>query len=125
MQFILYCFCGGMGVSTHYGVFYLALHLGLWYQYANVLGYLAGTLMSFFLNRVITFGMRDQVLKRLSIFLAVAALGYLASATLLWLLVEITHIPAKIALLITLPIVVVLQYSLNRKITFNAAPVTN
>jgi len=121
MQFFLYCLCGGMGVSTDYVVFYLAVTNGVWYQGANGLGYLAGTLMSFSLNRIFTFGMRDRILQRLAMFLAIAGVGFAASALLLWLLVQFIHLDARIAKLITLPMVVVLQFSLNRRITFNAA----
>jgi len=121
MQFFLYCLCGGMGVSTDYIVFYLSVMSGIWYQGANSLGYLAGTLVSFSLNRIFTFGMRDRVLQRLALFLAVASVGFAASALLLWWLVEFIDLDARIAKLITLPMVVALQFFLNRRITFNAA----
>jgi putative flippase GtrA len=121
MQFLLYCICGGIGVSTDYAIYYLAFTSGMWYQGANGLGYLAGTLMSFTLNRVFTFGMRDRVLQRLFLFLSVAALGFAASALLLWILVQWMQLDPRIAKLLTLPMVVVLQYALNRRITFNAA----
>ncbi len=110
-----------MGVSTDYAVFYGAIMGGIWYQYANGLGYLAGTLMSFALNRIFTFAMRDRTLQRLAMFLMVASIGFAASALLLWLLVDLAHVDARIAKLITLPMVVVLQFSLNRRITFKAA----
>lgn len=118
MQFIIYCLCGGMGVSADYVVYYLSLTAGIWYQYANGLGYLAGTLVSFALNRIFTFAKRDRVLQRLAMFLSVAAAGFAASALLLWLLVDLAHIDARWAKLVTLPMVVVLQFSLNRRITF-------
>lgn len=120
-QFLLYCFCGGLGVSTDYLVFFLSVTAGLWYQGANLLGYLAGTLLSFALNRVLTFGMRDRVAQRLAMFLGVAAIGFGASAALLALLVDVLHVDPRIAKLLTLPMVVVLQFTLNRKLTFNAA----
>ncbi len=120
MQFLLYCFCGGIGVSSDYAVFYLSVTNGLWYQAANSLGYLAGTLVSFSLNRIFTFGMRDRILQRLAMFLAIASVGFATSALLLWLLVELIHLDPRIAKLITLPMVVVLQFFLNRRITFKA-----
>lgn len=121
-QFLLYCLCGGLGVSTDYAVYYLSYSAGLWYQGANGLGYLAGTLLSFALNRVLTFGMRDRVLQRLGLFLGVAAVGYSASAVLLWALVQYGQLDPRIAKLITLPMVVLLQFGLNRRITFQPAP---
>lgn len=120
-QFLLYCLCGGLGVSTDYAVFYLSVTAGLWYQGANVLGYLAGTLMSFALNRVFTFGMRDRTMQRLAMFLGVAAVGFAASAALLWLLVQGFQLDPRVAKLLTLPMVVVLQFTLNRRLTFQAA----
>ena len=119
MQFFLYCLCGGLGVTTDYIIYYSALTFGLWYQTANVLGYLSGTLVSFFLNRKITFDVKDRMGQRLAIFLGVAAVGFSASAFMLWLMVDVMTVDAKIAKLLTLPIVVVIQYSLNRRITFS------
>lgn len=118
IQFLLYCFCGGMGVLSHLAVYGVALHLGLAYQFANALGYVCGTLLSFFLNRVITFGVVDKTGQRLMLFLLVALCGYLASAALLWLLVDVATMPRFWALLPTLPVVVALQFGLNKKLTF-------
>ncbi len=118
MQFLLYCLCGGTGVLSDYAIFRLALGLGAGYQGANAIGYLSGTLVSFVLNRKITFGVRDQVSRRLALFLGVAGLGYLVSAALMWLFVERFIIDERVAKILTLPVVVVLQFSLNRWITF-------
>lgn len=119
MQFFLYCLCGGIGVATDYAIYYLALTFGLWYQAANILGYLSGTLISFFLNRKITFGVHDRLTQRLAIFLGIAAVGFTASALMLWLMIDIMKIDARLSKLLTLPVVVVIQYSLNRRITFS------
>lgn len=121
MQFLLYCLCGGIGVSTDYVLYYITYSNGLPYQGANALGYIAGTLASFTLNRIFTFGMRDRVLQRLALFLSVAAVGFGASALMLWVLVQGLHLDPRLAKLATLPVVVVLQFALNRRITFNAA----
>lgn len=118
MQFLLYCICGGIGVSTDYSVYYFALKLGAWYQVANVFGYVSGTVVSFILNRKITFSTSDKIVRRLVLFLGVAALGFSVSAAMLWLLVDYASVDTKLAKLFTLPVVVILQYSLNRKITF-------
>lgn len=118
MQFLLYCLCGGMGVLCDFGIFTLVLSVGGVYQAANATGYLAGTLVSFVLNRKITFGIRDQIARRLAMFLAVALVGYLTSALLLWFLIDLFLMDARLAKLLTLPVVVALQFSLNRARTF-------
>jgi putative flippase GtrA len=76
--------------------------------------------VSFALNRVVTFKVRNRPLQRLAMFLGVAGVGYATSALLLWALVEGAHLDATIAKLVTLPLVVVLQFSLNRRFSFNA-----
>ena len=120
MTFLLYCLCGGAGVSTDYLAFYLMVSAGVWYQTANVCGYLAGTVLSFVLNRAFTFRMKDDVLKRLAMFVSVGGCGYLCSASLLWLLVRELYLDPRIAKLVTLPVVVALQYTLNRRFSFRA-----
>jgi putative flippase GtrA len=121
-QLVLYCICGGLGVGTDYATYWLLVTGGVGYQVANVAGYLAGTVLSFFLNRRITFGVRTQMMRRLAIFLGVAAVGFSVSAALLWLLVHVMAMDARIAKLLTLPVVVLIQYTLNRRITFNETP---
>jgi putative flippase GtrA len=121
-QLVLYCICGGLGVGTDYAIYWLLVTGGVGYQVANVAGYLAGTVLSFFLNRRITFGVRTQMMRRLAIFLGVAAVGFSVSAALLWLLVHVMAMDARIAKLLTLPVVVLIQYTLNRRITFNETP---
>jgi len=91
---------------------------GTWYQAANIAGYVAGTLVSFVLNRAITFKAKDDVLRRLTMFLGVAACGYLCSVFLLWLMVTHLSLDARIAKLITLPVVVAIQFGLNSRLSF-------
>ena len=118
MQLVLYCICGGIGVTTDYAVYYSALTFGLWYQSANVLGYISGTIGSFFLNRKITFGVHDRLASRRVMFLGAAAVCFMVSALVLCLMVDILTIDSKIAKLLTLPVVVAIQYFINNKLTF-------
>ena len=118
MQFFLYCLCGGCGVTTDYALYFIALKLGIGYQVANALGYVSGTLVSFFLNRKFTFGIHDKVAQRLALFMGMAGIGFAVSAFMLWLMVGIGHFDPRISKLFTLPVVVLLQFTLNRLITF-------
>lgn len=117
-QFLLYCICGGSGVLCHAGMYYLFLKMGTDYTLANAIGYASGTLLSFILNRVITFNMRDQTARRFLLFAATAGLGFLASHGLLMLLVESLQISKMLALLPVIPTVVVLQFALNKRFAF-------
>jgi putative flippase GtrA len=118
--FFVYALCGGMGVCTDM-LLYTALVLGnVDYQIANAAGYASGTLVSFLLNRHFTFKVYDKVLRRLVLFFGTAAVGYALSAAMLWVFVErigIHALPAKAA---TLVVVLVVQFSLNKAISFHA-----
>jgi len=120
-QFLMYCFFGGLGVTTDFVLFSSLLYSGVWYQLCNVIGYFAGTLVSFLLNRSITFKVKDQAGRRMTLFFTVAFIGFLSSAAALWLFVDYFSLEAKLSKLLTLPLVVLLQYNLNKRITFNQA----
>lgn len=117
-RLILYGFCGSLGASLDTLVFWALNSAGVWYQAANIAGYLAGTLLSFALNRTITFKVYDAPLRRLATFIGVACIGYLSSAATLWLLVERFSLPALNAKIVSLVVVVIVQFSLNSIVTF-------
>lgn len=119
-QLALYCFIGGVGVSSDFVVFYLINSAGTSYQLANVAGYGFGTIVSFNLNSIFTFKARDKPVTRLALFCCVAAIGYSVSAAMLWVLVEGLILESNLAKLITLPVVVAVQFTLNKLITFRA-----
>ena len=72
---LLYALCGGGGVVLDFILYGLLIHVGIYYQVANAIGYATGTLLSFTLNRVFTFKVFDNPVRRLVIFVAVAAAG--------------------------------------------------
>jgi putative flippase GtrA len=126
-QFLLYCIIGVSGVSLDFLIYSILLKTGtLQYQAANAVGYTAGTLLSFFLNARLNFKVRDRLTLRLFFFCLVATLGWAASAATLYLLVNRAGLNKYLAKLITLAIVVILQYNLNRLISFRkSAPKTS
>jgi putative flippase GtrA len=119
-QFITYAFCGGFGVLTDIALFAALVHVGVGYQVANLASYAAGTLVSFVLNRLITFKVKDRTAQRMGLFFMVAAIGYVLSTGALWLMVEQFGLAPLVAKVLTLFIVLVVQFSLNRAITFRA-----
>jgi putative flippase GtrA len=117
-RFFLYCLCGGGGVALDFSLYVLLLHFDVWYQFANVAGYTSGTLLSFVLNRIITFGVLDAPVRRLAMFFGVAAIGYGASSVSLFGLVALLHTDPVVAKVIVLLIVIAIQYTLNSLMTF-------
>jgi putative flippase GtrA len=118
-QFLLYCLIGGSGTAlTCLSYALLVKYAGLGYQAANAIGYAAGTLLSFVLNVQFNFHVTDKIAFRLVIFFGVAFLGWLASASLLHLLVGQWRWNAYYAYMIVIVAVVLLQYNLNRLLSF-------
>jgi putative flippase GtrA len=118
-QFLLYCIIGFSGVGLDFGIYSLLIKTKLLdYQAANAVGYASGTLLSFVLNAKFNFRVNDKIALRLLSFFGVAFLGWLASAATLHVLIESFHCNKYLAKAATLFVVVLLQYNLNRLISF-------
>lgn len=117
-KFISYSVFGGMGVLTDFLIYSTLIMYGVYYQISNVTGYLSGTIVSFVLNRKFTFQIYDFVIKRFFSFISVALVGYLISSFVLYLLIGIFEINKIISKILTLFIVLIIQFTLNQKITF-------
>lgn len=118
-QFLLYCIIGFSGVAFDFGIYSLLVKTrALNYQAANALGYASGTLLSFILNARLNFRVADKIALRLLSFCGVALLGWLVSAMLLSMLIGNYGLNMYISKLATLVVVVLLQYNLNRLLSF-------
>jgi putative flippase GtrA len=121
-QFLLYCAIGAGGASLDFGTYSLLVKTGLLhYQAANAAGYAGGTLLSFLLNARFNFRVTDGLGWRLASFFGVALLGWLLSAGLLRLLIGGYAMDKYLAKLAALGVVVLVQYNLNRLLSFRPA----
>lgn len=116
--FAKYVSFGLIGVFADYIVFYALIKLGEDYQISNFLGYFSGTALSFFLNRNYNFSVKDKVFIRLTYFYLTALVGYLLSVILLHVSVELFLLSPEISKILTLPFVAIVQFFLNKKISF-------
>jgi putative flippase GtrA len=118
-QFLFYCLIGGCGTAcTCLSYALLVKFAGMSYQLANAIGYAVGTAISFLLNARFNFRVSDKLGLRLIIFFSIAFAGWLVSAGLLYVLVGRCGLNAYYAYLIVIIAVVLLQYNLNRLISF-------
>ncbi len=118
-QFLLYCVIGASGATLDFGIYSLLIKSRLLdYQAANAVSYASGTLLSFVLNARFNFRVIDKITLRLLSFLGVAALGYLVTRELLYLLIGNYGFDKYLSKLATLAVVVALQYNLNRLVSF-------
>lgn len=118
-QFLLYCLIGFSGVGLDFCIYSLLIKTRLLdYQAANAVGYASGTLLSFVLNARFNFRVSDRISLRMLSFFGVAFLGWLASAATLGVLIGHLGWNKYLAKAATLFVVVVLQYNLNRLVSF-------
>ena len=121
-QFLLYCVIGASGVTLDFGIYSLLVKTRLRdYQAANAVGYSSGTLLSFILNARFNFRVTDKIPLRLTSFFSIAFLGWLVSAGLLHLLIGRFNFDKYLSKFATLIVVVLLQYNLNRLLSFRKA----
>ena len=118
-QFLLYCLIGFSGVGLDFCIYSLLIKTRLLdYQAANAVGYAGGTLLSFVLNAKFNFRVTDKITLRLLSFFGVAFIGWLVSAATLHVLIENFSWDKYLAKAATLFVVVILQYNLNRLVSF-------
>ena len=116
-ELILYGLIGGFCAALDFGVYTM---LGLWipYLWANVLSVHCGIFTSFFLNRSLNFKVKDKAPLRFTIFYLVGLSGLALSEGLIWLLASQFAWNPILAKLLTVFVVALYQFLLNKFITF-------
>ncbi len=122
-QFVIYACIGIVGVSLDFASFAAFDRLLGWhYQFANVLSTSIGILVNFLLNVRFNFKVRDRLLIRFGSFYGVGLTGMGATALLLAIFVGWLALSALLVKFVTLVVVLLLQYNLNRWLTFRQIP---
>ncbi len=115
---ILYAVIGAISASIDFGVYSLLTHIPLDYLLANVVSVHCGILCSFILNREFNFKVKDKVGHRFVRFYLIGLLGLAISSGLLYFTVNLCQMDSKPAKLGTIIIVALIQFVLNKFITF-------
>jgi putative flippase GtrA len=117
-QIILYGIIGGICASLDFGIYTLLYKLGLNYQIANLISVQCGIFCSFMLNRSYNFKTTDEPLLRFFSFYGIGMAGWVLSAVILYVMVDIKEWNEIYAKLFVIVIVAILQFLLNKFITF-------
>ena len=120
-HFILYAFIGVVGVLLDLISFYILEHyFNVNYQLANAISTSIGITNNFLLNTFFNFRRLDKILWRYLKFYTVGVVGLAVTALFLYLLVEQFTWVAFYAKALTIGIVFLLQYGLNKKFSFGS-----
>lgn len=118
-SFVRYAAIGSSGVAIDYGLFLLLFNLvGLHEQIASALSTSAGIANNFTLNALLNFHPRGRVLVRFARFYVVGLGGLALTFVLLYLFSGLLGLDPNLVKAGSLPLVLLVQYSLNRRWSF-------
>lgn len=118
-ELIVYGMIGCTGAGMDFVIFwFLTNKVGVHYQLANVISVTFGITNNFFLNAFFNFRTTDFLFRRFVKFFSVGMLGWGLSAGLLWLFISQFGWVEVFAKLCTIFFVTVIQFLLNKAITF-------
>ncbi|MBR3929606.1 MAG: GtrA family protein [Clostridia bacterium] len=124
VQFVKFSIVGVINTLIDLGVYYFCLYiLHFHYQLATFFGFIVSVTNAYLLNGLFVFsdGQRKSALENLKTYgktVAGYASTYLLSVFLMWLWVDVLHIPEGVAPLLRLIITVPLNYLINKFWTF-------
>jgi len=118
-RFLKYGLVGCTGLIVDMGLFYV-LHemFEVNYIVTNIISSTFGVINNFMLNSLITFKVKDKLLIRFASFYLIALVGMALSSGLLILMIDGLKMDSMLAKMISVLIVALFQYFLNKKLTF-------
>lgn len=118
-RFLKYGLVGCTGLIVDMGLFYV-LHemFEVNYIVTNIISSTFGVINNFMLNSLITFKVKDKLLIRFASFYLIALVGMVLSSGLLVLMIDGLKMDSMLAKMISVLIVALFQYFLNKKLTF-------
>jgi putative flippase GtrA len=119
VQFQKFVLVGGVATATQYAVLVgMVRILGANPVFASSCGYVISALLNYYLNHRLTFRSAQSHRRALPRFAVIAAVGLLINSTLVWALSERGRLPYLAAQIIATAVVLVWNFTANRKWTF-------
>jgi putative flippase GtrA len=118
-NFIIYAIIGISGATLDYLSFVAMMKwVPLHYLLINAISTSFGITNNFFLNAHFNFGVRDLMIRRFISFYSVGLIGMAVASGLLLVMVDLMGFIPEISKLVVIFVIVVLQYNLNKRISF-------
>jgi len=119
-EFILYSIIGFSGLFIDLGLFWcFAEILDLNYQISNFLSTSVGISNNFILNAYFNFKKKDRIWLRYCKFYLVGCLGIVLTALTLYMGIEVFYCNAFLMKCISIVFVLIVQFALNKRFSFN------
>lgn len=124
-KLILYGIIGSFSAGIDFLVYFiLTNYVDINYLIANIFSVSIGIIISFILNRKYNFKVTDYVFRRFIIFISIGLGGLALSSLLLYVFIEYFAFEILISKLLSIIIVVLLQFLLNKFVTFKQSKIT-
>lgn len=116
---ILYGIIGSFSSGTDFVIYTLLVQfVGVQYLVANCISVLVGISTSFVLNRSFNFKVKDHAKRRFAMFLTIGLSGLMISNVILYLCIDVLGKNELISKLLSIVLVVFLQFLANKYVTF-------
>ena len=118
-KFLTYLFIGGFAASIDVGIF-IFLHelINIKSLISHSVSVPISAIFSFSANAYLNFKKSDLLFYRFVSFSTVVGIGYLLGILIIFIIDNVLQLGGTLGKLVSLPFVVILQFSLNSKITF-------
>lgn len=121
-QFVLYLVIGGSATGIDVSVYAVLTAIAdMSPLIANTISVSIAVVYSYLFNASLNFRVRDHLFLRLLSFVVVCMGGYLVSTMMIWFLTDVWLLGPLISKVFTLPVVIVFQFCLNKRVTFGVA----
>lgn len=117
-----YILVGIINTGLGYAIIFSCMYIfGMGPAVSNFMGYGAGIVVSYFLNKFFTFKSKSKTTSEAVKFVAVFAVAYSANLVALMLLITLFNIHQGLAQLVAGAIYILLSYILNKRYVFQQA----
>lgn len=118
-QFVIYCMIGFTGATLDYIIYLILFNkLGVSPDIASFLSMSVSIVNNFIWNSKFNFKKTDNFKRRMISFYAVGIFGMILTSLVINITYYVFHFDANIVKLVMIPVIAVIQFILNKKISF-------
>jgi putative flippase GtrA len=122
-QFFKYLLVGGLSALLDTSCLYvLYTYFGLDPLLAGAIGFLIGVVSNYIMSIIWVFESSGNVKTEFTLFAIIGIGGLLWTELILWILIDITHVPVMASKLVALALVLIWNFGMRKKFVFSSMP---